>query len=70
MKEFVLAWIESAKKGQGLQGVADKCDLTTVSAAAKASYLRKKGVKLPTMPRAKRVDVSVEALNQLIESRY
>lgn len=69
MREFVLAWIEAVKKKQGVEAVATKCDITITRASARANYLRKKGVRLPAMPRTRRLGASVEELNQLIESR-
>lgn len=68
-REFVLAWLDARNKGSGVQGVADKCNLTVSRASAKANYLRKRGVKLPHMLRAKSTAMSIDALNQLIESK-
>jgi hypothetical protein len=68
-KGFVIAWMESHKKGLGVKSVAEKCGLTIATASAKANYMRKRGVKLPAMRRAKATGLDVTALNELILTR-
>lgn len=68
-KDFVIAWMDSYKKGAGVKTVAEKCNLTITTASAKANYMRKRGVKLPAMKRVRASGLDVDALNQLIITR-
>lgn len=67
-KDFVVAWVDSYNKGQGIAGVARRTKLEHAQVSAKANSLRNQGVNLPAMPRG-RVGFSVEDLNQIIDSR-
>lgn len=66
-KDFVVAWVDSFKKGTGVPAVAKKLDITIAAALAKAGALRKQGVKLPNMPKTRQEYASVEDLNRLID---
>lgn len=68
-REFVLAWIDAYKKGAGIPGVANKCNLTIKSVSAKAHALRKKGVELPATVNHSANAINVDMLNQLIHSK-
>jgi len=68
-KTFTLAWVEAYSKKLGVQSVAQRFDITIPKASAKANYLRKQGVNLPAMPRARRSGHTIEELNELIASK-
>lgn len=68
-RTFVLAWVEAYKKKTGVPSVASKLNLSVSTVSARANYLRTQGVNLPKMPKRQRLDMSIEDLNQLIESR-
>ena len=64
-REFVRTWMHATSNKLGTREVAKKLDMTTGSVYAKASNLRKRGVKLPTMAFPMQSD-DVEALNKMI----
>lgn len=68
-KNFVLAWLEAYSKKQGVPAVAAKLDITVSTASAKANYLRKQGVNLPSMPRTRSYGHTVAELNELITAK-
>lgn len=67
-RQFVSAWVDAYNRKEGVPGVARRADITIAAASARANYLRKLGVELPKMPKA-RYTVSVEDLNELIEQK-
>lgn len=67
-RKFVSAWVDAYNENRGVTGVANKLSISKTQASAKASNLRKQGVKLPSMPLGVR-EYSVESLNNIITSR-
>ena len=67
-KTFVTTWVDAFNKKAGVPSVAEKLNISVVSASARANYLRKRGVNIPRMPRARRTNVT-ESLNALIEAK-
>lgn len=68
-RDFVIAWVDAHNKQAGVAPVAKKFGITPTVASARASYLRKQGVNLPALARAKEDYESVEALNKIINQR-
>lgn len=67
-KDFVVTWVEAHNKKGGVAMVARKLNISTSEASAKANYLRRIGVNLPKMVRAK-ANYTVDDLNALIEAK-
>lgn len=69
-EKFVELWLDGYKRQIGLLGLVKEQDWVYVTASARASALRKAGVKLPTMrvPRQKNnsLTVDVKALNAMV----
>ena len=71
--DFVKAVMESVADGTGYNGVSEKTGMKQTSVATRISNLRKKGVKIPNMPRSNNArgggrKLDIEALNNLILS--
>lgn len=67
--KFVRSWVRAFNSNTGVQGVAKELGISTVSASAKATNMRNKGVKLPSMPRGRYArDHDVDYLNNLISA--
>lgn len=69
-EEFVKLWLDGYKRQTGLLGLVKEQGWVYVTASARASVLRKAGVKLPTMrvPRQKNnvLTIDAKALNKLV----
>lgn len=69
-EKFVELWIKAYKKQIGLKGLVQQQDWVYVTASARASSLRRAGVKLPTMRSPKQVNNSLvinpKVLNDMI----
>lgn len=65
-KDFVKAWLDS----KSYDSLACKLELTTSATQARATRLRKAGVKLPPFSRVKRAVKKIDTvgLNHMIES--
>lgn len=61
-KRFVKTWMEHDTVGQ----VAQKLNLSKSGTSARATQLRKKGVKLPTKIHPRSFDYNVDELNDII----
>lgn len=70
--KFVEEWIYAYKNVTGLKALAEKLHMEYAEVTAKASRLRRAGVKLPTMPKKGQknnvLETDVEALNKYIVS--
>jgi len=69
--DFVKAVMQSVADGSGYAGISEKTGMQQTSVATRISTLRKKGVKIPNMPRSgggggRKLDI--DALNSLINS--
>ena len=69
-EKFVELWLSAYKRGVGLIGLVGEQNWVYVTASARASLLRRAGVKLPTMkaPTTKKssLEVNTQALNDMI----
>jgi hypothetical protein len=61
-REFITAWMTSKTKKE----VAERCDSTVSAITVRASYLRQKGVELPTFHNAIDKDQDIDKLNKLV----
>jgi biotin operon repressor len=62
VEDFVTAFAQAKSAGE----VAERTGLSKASVQAKASALRKAGVKLKRFPRGRKTAVDVDALNDLL----
>jgi len=69
-KKFVRVWMQSLKHKGGVPMAAAGMRISVARASATANYLRKRGVKLPHMPRVApiRTGYTVDELNELIDN--
>ena len=71
-ERFVKEWINAYKNVTGLKALAEKLGVPYAEASARASRLRRAGVKLPTMPKKDQkhntLEVDVDGLNSIIIS--
>ena len=68
-RTFVKTWVEAYNKKRGVAAVAEKLNLDHTQASAKANVLRRKGVRLPAMPRG-RVGYTIDDLNEIIDRHF
>jgi len=72
-EDFVNKWIDCFKNGYGLKVLAVRVGMEYVKASARASSLRRAGVKLPTMVHNKQelngLKTDVDKLNNIIADR-
>lgn len=68
--EFVNVWAEAYKAKTGLKAMCETYNISYTEASQWASRLRRAGVKLPTMPKAKQksniLETDVKGLNRVI----
>lgn len=66
---FVKTWIEAAKQGHNTVWIAEQLQLNQAFVRNRAETLRKRGVKLPNLPRRRSIisEENISVLNKLIE---
>jgi hypothetical protein len=68
-EQFVLAWVEAVKQGEGIQEVAKKLDVPAPSVKARVYRMRKNGVNLPRIHSRVMSKSRVEDLNAMLAKR-